>query len=114
MVKPRFANVTIDIYGDRMRPLVDVRSPQRTVEHDLIGRDPEVQSLGAGVTDVQIRGECAEQTAKALDSVGEEGQIEYRTHRRSGTAAVADIETNPMKKWYDGVRVYQYTITLLE
>jgi hypothetical protein len=113
MVRPRFANVTIDLYGQQMRPLVEIRSPQRTVEHDLIGRSPETRSLGPGVEDIRIRGECSEQAATALESLNEEKEIEFRTHRRSGTAVVAEIETDPLKKRYEGVRVYRYTLTLL-
>lgn len=112
MVTPRLGDVTVALYGRDTTPLVRVVSPERSATHDRIGKPPIKQDLGPGLDEVEVRGECASETASAIDDL--RGVITVRTDRWQGRARIESTETAPLQKRYDGARVYEYTARLTE
>jgi len=113
MVTPRLGDdLTITLYGQDTTPLVRVVSSERSATHDRIGKPPVQQDLGPALDEVEVRGECAPETADSIDDL--RGVIAVRTERWRGQARVVETETAPMQKRYDGERVYEYTVSLTE
>jgi|APHM01.1.fsa_nt_gi hypothetical protein len=55
MVTPRIGGVRLDLYGADTTPLVTVRSEERTVTHDRVGKEPKIQRLGPELDEVNPR-----------------------------------------------------------
>jgi hypothetical protein len=114
MVTPRFGTVVVDIYGGDTTPLVDIVSPQRSVEHNRIGKPPIKQDLGPGLRELRVRGECVEQTAQEIEALRGAG-VSVRLDRITlPQAFIEETETAPLEKRFEGQRVFEYTIELTE
>jgi hypothetical protein len=114
MVTPRFGSVVVDLYGEDTTPLVDIISPERSVEHNRIGKAPVKQDLGPGLRELRVRGECAEQTAGEIDDL-RGSEVSVRLDRTTlPQAFIEETETAPLEKRFEGERVFEYTVELTE
>jgi phage protein U len=111
---PRVGPVVFTLYGDRIAPRIDVTSDTRTVEKEVIGKQPITQVVGPGKERVTFRCECTLETANEVDELDEEGVVTVRTARANGEYIVLNTRTEEERFSEEDGPLYVATIELRE
>lgn len=112
----RIGDITIDVYGHRTQPDIDVAGGQRTVKKSPLGTAPVVQYKGPKAKTVTITGECSFASANAIDDLDDESVVRVRSDRFTGQAVPDDTDTRPLGKINDddGRPIYHFRVDLTE